>query len=385
VQKVFWRLDMPKVTVRKFIKALLPHGLLYIWKKYNHQIQFLFNNKRLKKCIDEIRVIENSVLLIEVTQNHGEVLPGLAKYLLDLGYRVDVVRALPAKNRADSFSRFQDVRLRIFQWQPKYMQPFLCSKKAEEYKHIIINSFYDYEFRNVDLFKLKPVCMIHNSHEALNNYGRTNKIISLVRMDCFDREQPVVVNSHYFGDFIPHGKSRITEFIAFGSTEGGRRRNINLIMKICEHLASKNIKEYRIKIVGGSNFAVSDKYSENIQYMGSLDFFELYKEIELTDFILALIDPSSVEYTNKASSTYQLCYGFLKPVLIHKKFADAGNFNGENSILYESICQAVEQAIDMSTAEYDAMVGHLRVLEQTIYKSSFNNLKHILEADIEKL
>ncbi|MDR1277584.1 MAG: hypothetical protein LBK02_02415 [Treponema sp.] len=119
--------------------------------------------------------------------------------------------------------------------------------------------------------------------------------------------------------------------------------------------------------------------------MGSLNFSELYKEIERIDFILALIDPASVEYTNKASGTYQLSYGFVKPVLIHKKFAESGNFNGENSILYENICHAVEQAIGMGTEEYNTMVGHLRELEQSIYKRSLNNLKQILGSDIQKL
>jgi hypothetical protein len=202
-------------------------------------------------------------------------------------------------------------------------------------------------------------------------------------MDCFDRERPAVVNAHYFGTFLPRKKARITEFIAFGNTDTTNRRNINLIMKICEYLKNKNIKDYRIKIIGDESFAAPEEHADNVQSLGFLPFSELYNEIERVDFILALIDPASIEYTNKASGTYQLCYGFLKPILIHQKFAEIGGFTDKNSILYEDISSAVERAVSMNAGEYDEMVGHLTALEQNIYKSSLHNLQYTLEADIK--
>jgi hypothetical protein len=65
---------------------------------------------------------------------------------------------------------------------------------------------------------------------------------------------------------------------------------------------------------------VPDEYTDNIQSLGFITFYELYKKIERVDFILALIDQASVEYTNKASGIYQLSYGFLKPILIGRFF-----------------------------------------------------------------
>jgi hypothetical protein len=227
--------------------------------------------------------------------------------------------------------------------------------------------------------------MLHQEG-LLNEYIKTNKIITLVRMECFDREPPAVVNAHYFGEFAPREKSGITEFIAFGNTDKRRTRNTNLVVKMCDYLRSRNIEDYKIKIVGDNRFAVPDEYTNHIQSLGFLSFSELYKEMESVDFILALIDPASVEYTNKASGTYQLCYGFLKPLLIHKKFADVGNFNDKNSIIYDNNNpgSAAERAIGMSAEEYGAMVEHLRLLEHSLYESSLDNLKRTLEADVRR-
>jgi hypothetical protein len=111
-------------------------------------------------------------------------------------------------------------------------------------------------FKNFDLFKLKPICMIHSNTDITNDYGKTNKIISLVKMDCFNRKPPSVVNAHYFGEFVTCEKIGVTEFIAFGNTDGVRRRNINLIIKICEYLKSRNIKNYKTWLFAWLRFRI---------------------------------------------------------------------------------------------------------------------------------
>jgi hypothetical protein len=376
------------LTLKSIVRALLPYGALCVWRKYNRQVLCFLRNLFYKRYYkNSIDVPDNCVLLIETCEVHGEVLPGLAKYLLDLGYRVDVVMAArrrifhSARNEVGVFSWFADARMRIFLFPREYAIYFLSRDKAEQYKHVVINTYSDSILESIDPFRLKPVCMLHEEGSR-NAYVRTNKIITLVRMDCFDREPPAVVNAHYFGEIAPREKSGVTEFIAFGNTDDRRTRNTNLVVKICDYLRSRNIENYKIKIVGDDRFAVPDEYANRVRSLGFLSFPELYNEMERVDFILALIDPSSVEYTNKASGTYSLCYGFLKPLLIHKKFAEVGNFNDKNSILYENIGSAAERAIGMSAEEYGAMAEHLRLSERALYKSSLDNLKRVLEADV---
>ncbi len=55
----------------------------------------------------------HSVVLIENTNWHGEVLPGLAKYFIDLGYNVDVVLTKNL-NRMKPFSNYRDKKIRFF-------------------------------------------------------------------------------------------------------------------------------------------------------------------------------------------------------------------------------------------------------------------------------
>jgi hypothetical protein len=379
---------MPDITLRNIIKAVLPYGLSYFWRKYGGRILFFFNRR-----IRGIEAPENSVLLVEAFESHGECLPGLAKYLRDLGYHVDVVMASSGgkihdlRNEAGVFSRFegnQEGMIRLFAFPPECVTPFLQSRAVSKYKHIVINTYHDYKFADVDLFKLKPVCMIHSNAYQNDDYAYTNKIISLVKINCVDRSSPVIVNAHYFGNFVPHKKSEVTELLIFGTISGGfeHKRNRNLIVKICEHLNRKNITNYRIKIAGDKSFDVPFEYRDNIRLMGFLPFSELYKEVEQADFIVSTIDPALEGYTNKASGAYQLSYGFLKPILIHKRFADVGNFTDKNSIVYDDICFAVEQAIQIDAEDYNAMIDELRILQQNIYNQSLYNLKAVLDSPI---
>jgi hypothetical protein len=97
-----------------------------------------------------------------------------------------------------------------------------------------------------------------------------------------------------------------------------------------------------------------------------------------------LIDPASVEYTNKASGSYQLSYGFVKPLVIHRKFCTVGRFTEANSVIYDdALCPAVEKAVNMSRREYEVMTRNLSVLGREIYETSLNNLKYALDAELK--
>jgi len=108
----------------------------------------------------------------------------------------------------------------------------------------------------------------------------------------------------------------------------------------------------------------------------------MYNEISESDFFLALIDQASVQYTNKASGSYQLSYGFLKPLVLHRKFADVLDFNDENSVLYNDnseLADAMERCINMSNDDYLSMVDALETSEKALYNTSLHNLKKALE------
>jgi len=361
--------------LNKIIK-LLPYGL-----KGNLQcIAALIDFKHF-----EYR--ENTVLLLEPYDVHGEVLPGLVKYLLDLGYNVDVIFSMTGRGNASKrndtnlFAPFEkNDKVRIKSMAGYKINRLLRSSVQKHYEHIVIDSFVDNDinFYKIDLFKLKPVCMMHNPNVE-DAYFKTNKIISLVEMDCINREAPLVVNSHYFGDIQKKTKSKITTFVTF-NTKKLYVRNLHLLFNACNILYKKNITNFKVKIIG-NGITIPPDYKNNFLIFDFLDFKDMFNEISKSDFILGLIDAAGIEYTNKASGSYQLSYGFLKPIVLHSKFATCSGFTNKNSVLYNNnsdLANAMENCINMSENDYDSMVAELEKSEKKLYNDSLNNLKQAL-------
>jgi hypothetical protein len=377
------------MNIKKVIELFIPYGLLEIKRKYLSKN--MINNFRPDFKRFEAR--ENSVLLIEFLDHHAENFPGLTKYLLDLGYNVDVVFSKHkgtggARNDSSIFGFFKNIdKIRLITLSKIDMNLLLRSSIAGKYKHIILvslkNGMEKKQLYKIDLFKLKAVCVMHASDET-NNYFKTNKIISVVKIDCFDRKPPYIVSNHYFGEFIKKDKSCVTTFFAL-NTKYSSVRNLNLLLKACDKLYEKGIINFLIKIVG-KGIEIPKKYSANFQDFGFQNYQNMYKIISESDFILALIDQASTQYTNKASGSYTLSYGFLKPIVLHKKFSEVSGFNDKNSILHnanDDLSNAMEKCINMSNSEYSSLVAALEISEKELYNTSLNNLKEALDAPVQ--
>jgi hypothetical protein len=379
------------INIKKIFEYIIPYGLLEL--KKNYLSKNMINNFRsdFKRFIAR----EKSVLLIEFMDHHAENFPGLAKYLIDLGYYVDVVFSKHkstggARNDSSIFSHFKDKdidKIRLFALSETDMNLLLRSFIAAQYKHIILVTFKDNMERKqlyrVDLFKLRMVCIMHGS-DVSNDYFKTNKIISVVKIDCINRKSPYVVSNHYFGEFQKKGKSKTTTFFAL-NTKYSIVRNINLLFEACDKLYEKEINNFMVKIIG-DGIKIPEKYSNNFQDFGFQNYQNMYNVISESDFILALIDQASIQYTNKASGSYTLSYGFLKPIVLHKKFSDVSGFNNENSILHETnddLSNVMEKCINMSDNDYSSLVTALEKSEKELYNTSLNNLKEVLEVPVQ--
>ena len=372
-------------NIKKNIKTFLIYFKMLFKKKYLAKTDF-----------KNFTVRDNCVALFEFYSFHGEVLPGLIKYLLDLDYNVDLVlnkkewskgeQSYNRNNYNDSglFSYFKENNKVEFKILEDYeMNQLLQSDIKLKYKHIILNSFYDdmeqTYLHNIDLFKLKPICMMHNP-DIINEYFKTNKIISLVNMKCDNREPVFVVNSHYFGEFQRKEKSTITTFVTL-NTKDLSRRNLYLLFEACDKLYERKINNFIVKIIG-TGIKIPDIYHNNFQIFGFLNFEKMFEQIALSDFFLALIDQESISYTNKASGCYQLSYGFLKPILLHNKFSAVSGFTDENSILYNNnneLADVMEKCINMSNDNYNHLVTALEKSQRELYNTSLNNLKKVME------
>jgi hypothetical protein len=373
------------LKIKEIIKIFIPHSIIIIYKKYF--AKYIFNYLRGNPKYLSAR--ENSILLIEFLPYHGETLPGFVKYFLDLDYNVDLVLCNSRDGRNDTglFSCFNlNDKLRVKFLSDLNINLLLRSSETAKYKHIFFNSYYDKMednyYKNINLFKLKPICVAHNP-DIKNIYFKTNKVITLVKMKLINGKSPFVVNPHYYGEFNKRNKSKKTTFFTLNSSNLSRR-NLYLLFEACDRLYKELITDFTVKIVG-NGIPIPECFRDNITDFGFLDFQSMYKEISESDFILALIDQTCVHYTNKASGTYQLSYGFLKPIVLHKKFSDKSGFNETNSILYnddDDLSHIMKKCINMPNDDYLSIVNALEISEKELYFNSLNNLRTVLEISI---
>jgi secreted Zn-dependent insulinase-like peptidase len=81
------------VLLKQLIKSVIPYGLVTFYQKFKREALQNKQQQDIQNLLNSLCVRENSVLLLEANTTHGDGLPGMAKYLIDLGYSVDVITA----------------------------------------------------------------------------------------------------------------------------------------------------------------------------------------------------------------------------------------------------------------------------------------------------
>ena len=110
----------------------------------------------------------------------------------------------------------------------------------------------------------------------------------------------------------------------------------------------------------------------------------MYKNIAKSDFFLPLLDPNiHTKYiSDHTSGSFQLSYGFNIPMVIEKTFANAYNFDNNNSIIYNKnndFCNKLKDAINLNEEVYKKLKDELKLKSKEIEKISLENLKKILK------
>ena len=340
-------------------------------------------------------ISDNTVLLIEANNCHGEVLPGIAKYFLDIGYSVDVIMT-ESEFDLKPFGKFDGTNINIFPMRKDIIWHFFNTNYIKAYKYIYINTEYIGDpitkklipissYFKADAIKDKLVLMNHRPRTFKNISYRNLILASLPVKDKY-----AVVNSHYFGDVAITGKNDISNFIVIGNIED-KRKNHNLLLDSVGQLLQQGVTKFKITVIArtGNLDSIPENIRLFIDFKGRLDYPQMYKELEKADFFLTLLDPDNSEHdryiTTGTSGSFQLIYGFAKPCLINKKFAALHGFNEENSIIYEKnsdFTEALKKAIDMSANDYNSMQNSLKIYADNLYQTSLKDLKEVLEWEI---
>jgi hypothetical protein len=340
--------------------------------------QFTSNNVR-----------ENSVLIIEANNFHGEVVPGYAQYLSKLGYNVDIIVTMEVYLQYP-LNCLQGMEYR--QYAFSFDQIFFLLKKqirCANYMFLFITSeLFTQSLQTYSFYQLFPYFPMNNvkivSHrlEATKATGRKkNEVIVLA--DFLDG---VMVNPHYFGDVKMKDKNKVTTFIVVG-TMTSLRKNIQLLIQSVEQLCKLSNQNFKINIIGRQNntLKLPTNIAKYVEIKGELSFPDMFKSMKDADFFLTLLDPDNPAHdryiTTGTSGSFLLIYGFRKPALIACKFAKYHHLSDSNSLIYETnndLTNTMLKAIDMPPEEYRILQQNLADTANGIYQTSLNNLKQIL-------
>lgn len=313
-----------------------------------HKIIYILGIKISFKCsISNFK--KNSFILWEPTATyHGEIIPGYAKYLLDLGYNVYVLMDnIHLTNGL--FGHFKHKRLHLNPDLGDRANYFKRNGIPKNCKGILITSMrYAYtDTTNYDnyyacfLNKEDHKKIIYVDHEAKPPIDKgfwKDDTITLAPIK-YKGAKSVVVNPHYFGEIKKKTrKNKITDFVVVGALKYQYpKRDFKLLFDAVEKFKDLNFK---VTIIGqGDASFIPEHLRKFFDIKGRVDFTSMYKYIEQSDFILALLDDKAIKehiryITTGTSGTYQLSYGFNKPCIILDKYAQNRFLNNKNALIY---------------------------------------------------
>ena len=282
---------------------------------------------------------QNTILVFEPNYYHYECTPGYSKYLVDLGYNVDL---LINYSGIDSLCLFEEVqKLRIFFFND-LNQIKNCSKNLtfimKKYDFIIVQTT---DEKNKDIYNQLQLLRMNNSifvfhyiNYAKDNYSNffgENRIWTLGNI-----YKGLQVNPHYFGNIkIKERNDKIRFFLT--ST---KKRNYKPLIESALKLKNENIS-FEIFVLGWKNHLNFHNIPKNI-----IDYFifkyhvsykELYEAVENSDYIIIPLDPKDKHDCHykefSVTGSIQLSYGFLKPAIINDEFGYFYFLNNKNSLI----------------------------------------------------
>ncbi len=347
--------------------------LVSVFEKFNY---YLFKYSKVRK---------NSVLIIEANyDSHAEVIPYFIKYFQDSGFNVDVIIS-PWLNHLKCLDKLKGFNKYVFYAVDN--KRFLNKPKIAKYKYILFTSeviylptgmfSMSYLFPNLKKYKDKLYKVQHHLDRGFDDHT-----IALSKVKTLENKL-TVANAHYFGNVkITNKNKNKTQFIYVGALEKDRRDS-DVLINAVQKLSDSGITDFHITHIGRESVDIPPNLSEYFTFLGYTDTQTLIKEMEKADFYLPLLNPeieTHSRYINAGTSgAFQLIYGFLKPCIIHKTFAEV--YNMENcSIVYEKnddLADSMKIAINMKQENYLNLQNSLKILVKSIEEESEQNLNNI--------
>lgn len=330
----------------------------------------------------------NTVLIFEPFKYHYECTPGYSKYFIDLGYKVDIIMNEIGITSFCIFEKIKNIRFFIYS-KIEEIKQFVeyFSFAFNSYHFILIETTEPKEFK---LYKKLNLLNIKNSFFVFHHldYYYSQKFSKLMKNNIWtlgNFSLGIQINPHYFGKIKPRKKkNKLTKFFITST----KNRNYHYLISAAEKIKDDDFRFHVIVVGKWKTFTKNDlsyKIKDNFTFRYKISYSELYKEVYDSDYIIINLDPENKEdeeFKNiRVTGSAQLSYGFLKPVLINKNFANIYKFNSNNSFLYENknFVKVMKDAINQKNEDYKIMQDNLHLLSNYIYNNSLHNVKNCLE------
>jgi hypothetical protein len=339
-----------------------------------------------KSVIDLLNcsIKNNTILIFEQEFFHQECTPGYTKYFLDLGYNVDVIFDNLGRNTFCLFNSLENIRIFIFY---RLSQFSAHSKEFQlvfkNYSYIVIESTEPCRkktYKDLGFFKMNNTIFVVHQFKymiftGISNFYNQNRIWSLGNL-----KNSLYVNPHYYGDIKIRKKNKRTKFF-ITSTIYRKYKDLALAAK---KLKNENL-DFEVIVIGKKKYFskkdLPENLQENFKFKYRVIFKELYEAVYSSDYIIINLYPNyknnDIFRSERLTGASQLSFGFLKPSLIHKSFAEFYNMSSKNSFLFNNsnLYEIMREAILLNAQEYKEKQQNLIKLSDSLYKMSLNNIK----------
>ncbi|WP_300716585.1 hypothetical protein, partial [uncultured Brachyspira sp.] len=345
--------------------------------------------KQYYKLFFKHKVRQNSILIVEINNGHGETIPSFINYFYNLNYNIDIIVNYDMV-RDKVLDRFNFENINLFYMTFDEINKVLQNNIITKYKYLFFNSFCFYKDNKAfHIFEINkkismPIERIIGVEHNIDNLKLLKKnTITLLP----NSSKCKWVNPHYFGEKKLKSKNRDIIKFLLTAREANSAKNLDLLIDSIRDVIKSGINNFKVIFTGriaNLNININD-IKDNVEFTGYLDYVQLYKYCEDADFILPMLDPnieSHKRFFEDVSGSFQLVYGFGIVPIVHKAFSLRYGLDSDNSLVYnnyDEFIQKFKYAVNMSDWEYKSKAKNILDYSDKLYKESLENIKSILK------
>ena len=350
----------------------------------------LFEKKLLISIIQMVDIPQNSVLIIESQDCHGECLPSVIHYFKELGYHVDVWLS---KKEFDLRPVAGTAGVRIFPIERNFLHYFLSLPQLKQYKCIFWNTEYDYYSLRTTRRAFMSNCLDHpkvfyQCHSPEFTYDDLSEEVKFT-LEVVNEYKALPLYSCYFG-FNGQEKSvckNEKQFVVVGNIEQ-KRKDFNLLMDVIKDIDRTHPHlNFRITVIARKGkLHVPRRLTKYFNFVGMLDYPKMYEIVSESDFILPLLNSKIPEHsrylTNGISGTVNLSVGLRVPMVIEAAFAAKFGVSVQSALIYDKesdFKSAFIKAIELGEAVQKEMSMGLSLIQSERISRSLESLKIVLK------